>query len=387
MEKKDYFYTEHLSVGYHSLPLIEDINIHLRRGEILTLIGPNGSGKSTILKSITRYLKTVYGTVYLDSSDVGQMSGEAFAKQTAVVFTEKLRTELMTCEDVVAAGRYPYTGRFGILSGEDRKKVWEAMELVRVLSVKDCDFTQVSDGQRQRVLLARAICQEPQLIVLDEPTSFLDIRYKLELLTILRKLAEEKKLAVILSVHELDLAQKIADYVLCVKDGAVFAYGPPEKIFEKDRIQELYGLDNGSYNPMFGSLEMKKPEGKAEIFVIGGGGSGMESYRLLQKKGIPFITGILHKNDVDFQVAEALAAQIIAEECFEPIAEETFQRAAAALQTCRVLLNCPERYGTMNRRNEELSKMAQTLGILQINGQDAAAAYILACEEEERHGA
>lgn len=120
------------------------------------------------------------GTIYLDKSDVVTMNGNEFAKKMAVVLTDKLKTELMTCYDVVATGRYPYTGRFGVLSDEDKKAVDEAMELVNVSQIKDKNFTKISDGQRQRVMLSRAICQQPEIIVLDEPTSYLDIKYKLE---------------------------------------------------------------------------------------------------------------------------------------------------------------------------------------------------------------
>ena len=123
-----YFTAQKLAVGYDNRPLIENIDFSLKRGEILTLIGPNGAGKSTILKSIARQLSLVSGTIYLDKSDVVTMNGNEFAKKMAVVLTDKLKTELMTCYDVVATGRYPYTGRFGVLSDEDKKAVDEAME-------------------------------------------------------------------------------------------------------------------------------------------------------------------------------------------------------------------------------------------------------------------
>lgn len=213
----EYFvHSEQMTVGYDGKPLIRDIEIRLNRGEILTLIGPNGAGKSTILKSLTRQLKLVGGTVYLDQKLMSQMSGKEVAQKLAVVTTERIRPELMTCEDIVATGRYPYTGTLGILSEGDWEKVHKAMEMVHALDFKDRDFTEISDGQRQRILLARAICQEPEVIVLDEPTSFLDIRHKLELLSILKKMVLEHHTAVLMSLHELDLAQKISDYVICV---------------------------------------------------------------------------------------------------------------------------------------------------------------------------
>ena len=167
-----FFQTEKLSVGYDGKPLIKEIEIKLNRGQILTLIGPNGAGKSTILKSITRQLKTIGGAVYLEQKEMQKMSDKAISKKLSIVMTERMNTELLTCEDIVSTGRYPYTGTLGILSEEDKRKVTEAMEMVHALELRDRDFSAISDGQRQRILLARAICQEPEMIILDEPTSF-----------------------------------------------------------------------------------------------------------------------------------------------------------------------------------------------------------------------
>ena len=174
-----YLHTEGMTVGYDGSPLIRDIALGVRRGEILTLIGPNGSGKSTILKSLIRELSLLGGTVYLDGREMQRVPASEMARIMAVLMTERVRPELMTCWDVAAAGRYPYTGRLGLLGREDREKVAQALALVHADGFAAQDFSRISDGQRQRVLLARAICQEPEIIVLDEPTSFLDIRYKL----------------------------------------------------------------------------------------------------------------------------------------------------------------------------------------------------------------
>lgn len=358
-----YFRTEQLAVGYDGKPLIKDIAIHLNKGEILTLIGPNGSGKSTILKSITKYLKSIYGTVYIDGSSIETMSNKDLSYKAAVVLTEKPKAELMTCEDVAATGRYPYTGRLGFLSAQDKAQVQEAMELVHAWDLRYQDFARISDGQRQRVLLARAICQQPEIIVLDEPTSFLDIRYKLELLGILRSMAKEKGIAVIMALHEIDMAQKVSDFVMCVKGDVIAHYGTPEEIFQKDLIHTLYELENGSYNPLFGSLEMARPGGEAKVFVIAGGGTGIAVYRDLQKKGIPFITGILHENDVDFQVAKDLASVVISERAFERITDESYKKALRCMGECHTVINCLNGYGEMNARNRELYEAAKGMGV------------------------
>ncbi len=370
MEHDYFLFTDHLAVGYQGKALIEELDIHIKKGEILAMIGPNGAGKSTILKTITKYLKEIKGTILMDSSDINTMTNKEFSTKTSIVFTEKIKTEMMTCKDVVATGRYPYTGRMGILTREDRSKVNQAMELVHITNLKDRDYTKISDGQRQRVLLARAICQEPQLIVLDEPTSFLDIYYKLELLEIIKKLAHKKKIAVFMSIHELDLAQKVADYVLCVKDGKVFRYGKPEDIFKEEVIQELYHLNNGSYNALFGSLEMNQTFGRPNVFVIAGGGSGITTYRKLQQKGIPFITGILHKNDIDYQVAKHLANAVIVEESFEPISDAVYEKAKVAIRKCDYILNCLKQTGSMNERNLELLQTAEKAGLKKLHTTD-----------------
>lgn len=359
-----FFHTDQLTVGYDGKPLIREINIQLKKGEILTLIGPNGAGKSTILKSITRQLATISGTVYLDKQLMSQMSNKEVSQKLAVVLTERMRPELMTCEDIVATGRYPYTGTLGILSAEDKVKVKEAMETVHAWDLKDRDFTAISDGQRQRILLARAICQEPEIIVLDEPTSFLDIRHKLELLTILKQMVLDNQLTVIMSLHELDLAQKVSDKVICVHGEYIEKYGAPEEIFTSDYIRNLYGITRGSYNAAFGCVEMEPPKGTPQIFVIGGNGSGIPIYRKLQRQGIPFAAGVLHTNDVDYQVASALAAQVVAEKPFECISQENCDRAAELMKQCQKVI-CPlKEFGTMNATNKELLNLARKLGIL-----------------------
>lgn len=242
-----YFRAEHVCVGYDKKPVIRDIEVALPKGEILTLIGPNGAGKSTLLKSIARQLQLIGGVVYLDQTELTRMSGAELSQRMAVVFTERIRTELMTCENVVATGRYPYTGRLGILSKADQEKVEEAIELVHIPELKQQDFTKISDGQKQRVMLARAICQEPEIVLLDEPTSYLDVKYKLEFLSLLLELRDKKRLTVIMSLHELELARLVSDKILCLKGETVERYGTPGEIFKTGFIEQLFDISQESF--------------------------------------------------------------------------------------------------------------------------------------------
>lgn len=164
-----YLETKNLSVGYHGKPLIEDVSLCVQRGKIVTLIGPNGSGKSTILKTVIGQLPELSGIVYLDGETMQSRSRNDIARRMAILMTARVEPELMTCRDVVSSGRYPYTGRLGVLRDEDKKIVEQSLSQVDALAFADAPFSAVSDGQRQRILLARALCQQPQLIVLDEP--------------------------------------------------------------------------------------------------------------------------------------------------------------------------------------------------------------------------
>ena len=347
-----------LSVGYQGKALIHDINIGINKGEIVTLIGPNGAGKSTILKSITRQLALVGGYVYFDNSSIHNMSYKTLSTRMAVVLTQRMQPELMTCHDVVATGRYPYTGRLGILSREDEDKVEAAMAAVHASELGGRYFNAISDGQRQRVLLARAICQEPDIIILDEPTSFLDVRHKLELLSILRSMAKEKDITVVMSLHEIDLAQKISDKIICVKGDTIAHYGKPEEIFEENIIRDLYDIDNGFFDPCFGSIELPRPEGKPKVFVLSSCGTGIPIYRQLQKENIPFAAGILYTNDIDYRLARLLASEVITEEPFMPISDHAIQRALDVMGRCERVINAGVTFGECNNKMKKLIEAA-----------------------------
>jgi iron complex transport system ATP-binding protein len=354
---------DRLTVGYRGRSLISDIDLELAPGVVLTLIGPNGSGKSTILKTIAKYLAPLGGAVYIGRHPTDQLRGRDLARRLAVVLTERPRTQLMTCQDVVASGRYPHTGRFGRLTPEDHRQVRQAMELLHAWELREQYFQEVSDGQKQRIMIARALCQQPRVIVLDEPTAYLDVRYKLELLSVLRTLAQDRGITVVMSLHELDLAQKVSDLVLCLDGQGIAGYGPPAEIFTGRRIDQLFGLDHGSFDPLFGSLEFAPPAGTADVFVVAGGGCGVPAYRGLQRRQRAFVTGVLHHGDIDHQVGLKLASEVFATAAFEPIDPAVLDQALARLKTCRALVDCLTGYGAINIGNRRLVEAAAGWGI------------------------
>ena len=236
---------KNLSVGYDQAPLQKPFSLKIERGEIFTLIGPNGSGKSTLLKTLIKELSPVQGSVFFDGKNLNSLSLKDLAKEVSALLTVPVKPELMTCRDVVASGRYPFTGPFALLKEDDEKKIDEAIALVQAQDYAHKDFMKVSDGQKQRIMFARALCQNPRLLVLDEPTSFLDIKWRLELLKILENLSGQG-VTVIASMHEIDLALKISHRILCIGKGQISELSRNEAEC-KNQICALYNLSEEDY--------------------------------------------------------------------------------------------------------------------------------------------
>lgn len=238
--------TNNLSVGYDKKPLINEIEIAVKAGKIVVLIGPNGAGKSTILKTMAGMLEPVDGLVYLNGASLKEVSLVERARNIAVMMTGRISEEYMSVKSVVAAGRYPHTGLMGKLTQKDEGAIEEALTTVGAIELKDAEFTKLSDGQKQRVLLARAIAQEPGIMILDEPTSFLDIGYKLSFLETLKKLATDKNIGILMSMHELELAERVADLVVCIsRNGGIERIGAPSEVFRANFIEKLFDVAPG----------------------------------------------------------------------------------------------------------------------------------------------
>ena len=260
-----------VSAGYGKEPVISGADFTVRAGEILALIGPNGAGKSTLLKSIALRLAPMTGVICLNGKDLTKMTPGERAQKMSVLLTGQPETEWMTCTEMVSQGRYPYTGRLGILSDKDKAAVKYAMERMSVLELAEKLYCSISDGQKQRVLLARALAQEPEVLVLDEPTSYLDIRYQLELMEALRSLAREEQVAVVVSLHELELARRYADRILCIREGCVDKAGTPQEIFSSGYVEKLFEIPYGSLDSLYGNAGGDPVDRNAANYVTSDG--------------------------------------------------------------------------------------------------------------------
>ena len=245
-----------LSVGYDGNAIIKDIDLLIKKGEIVTLIGPNGAGKSTILKTVSRQLQPVAGAVYVNGRELDRYDQGELAKVLSLLLTERIDPEYMTGRDIIETGRYPYTGKMGILSEGDHAVVDNVIELLGIQELADRLFMKLSDGQKQRILIGRALAQEPEILILDEPMSYLDIRHKLELIEILRKLKTEKNITIVMSLHEFELARVIADKVICVKEEGISRAGKPEEVLQPDVLKELYGITDEQFKLLLQSMRL-----------------------------------------------------------------------------------------------------------------------------------
>ncbi|HBE9443741.1 ABC transporter iron-family ATP-binding protein [Clostridioides difficile] len=352
--------TNNLSVGYNNKVVVSDINIEVKSGEILCLLGSNGAGKTTLLRSLSKLISPIKGEIYLNGVNINHISRKALSKKMALVLTNRLLGDLMTVQDIVNIGRYPYTGFFGNLSKKDLIIVDEALESVDALHLKKRYFDELSDGEKQKVLVARALVQEPEIIILDEPTTHLDIKHRLELINILKNLSKEKSISVILSLHEIDIALKSCDKVALIKNNKVIAYGQPEDVVDENIINSLYELDDKNFNSLLGSVEISN-KSKNEVFIIGGGGKATPIYRAFTKKGIGLYSGIIHENDIDYEIGRTMGIKMFTENPFESISDESFDLAIRNLNTSKIIIDTGFSVGETNKRNIDIVKEALKL--------------------------
>lgn len=228
--------------GYGRNVILRNVSLTADAGQILVLAGPNGSGKSTLLKSITGQLPLIDGRITLDGNDLAHVSPAEKARRMAVLLTERVTGGYLTAWEMASYGRYPYTGRLGFLQEADRRKVDEVLDLTGALAYAGKRYDSLSDGQKQRVLIARAVCQEPEVLLMDEPTAYLDLHYKVEMLRMMLSLAHEKEMTIICSLHELDLARRVADSVVLIRSDHSSIQGTPEELLSEQSVEENFGL-------------------------------------------------------------------------------------------------------------------------------------------------
>jgi iron complex transport system ATP-binding protein len=301
--------TAGLAVGYRA-PVLSGIDLNFGRGQFIALLGPNGAGKTTLLRTLSRHLQPLAGTIEVLGQDLNTLPALDLARIVAVCLTDNAKPPLLPVDEFVALGRYPHTGLMGRLSACDAKVVAQSLAAVAAGELADRLVEQLSDGERQKVILARALAQQPKLMLLDEPTAHLDLKHRIEVMSILRAQCRSQGLTVLAALHDIDLAAKISDRVLLVRDGGISDYGLPEAVLTSDRVAALYDLNTADFNRHLGSIEFHSDGRAGAVFVIAGRSHAAPLFRLLSKKGLAIATGVLDDGDLDAYVAAAIGARV-----------------------------------------------------------------------------
>lgn len=229
-----------LSFNYNGFPALKDVELEMGLGEVLSIVGPNGSGKTTLIKCINRILKTKHNTVLIDGKDTGKIGLRELSKMMGYVPQNSTSTFPFTVFDIVLLGRRPYI--HWSLGERDKEIVAEILRFLGIDKLAMRHFDELSGGEQQKVVIARALAQQPQILLLDEPTSNLDIKHQLEILCMLRGLAQSKHCSVIVAMHDLNLASRFSDRMLILKQGRIFAVGTPASVLTEENIESVYGV-------------------------------------------------------------------------------------------------------------------------------------------------
>ncbi|MGN8645243.1 ABC transporter ATP-binding protein [Gracilibacillus sp. HCP3S3_G5_1] len=259
--------TKDLTLGYGDEIIIDELDISIPKGEITVLIGGNGCGKSTLLRSLARLLKPKQGNVILNGEDIARTPTKEVAKQLAILPQSPISPEGLTVEDLVKQGRHPYKTVFKRWSEEDEKAVTEALNATNMTDLKNRAVDSLSGGQRQRAWIAMTLAQETDTILLDEPTTYLDMTHQIEILDLLFELNERRKSTIVMVLHDLNLACRYAHHIVAIKDKQIYAQGKPEEIVNCSLVHDVFQMKaDVMYDPMFGT-PMCIPHGRGRCLI------------------------------------------------------------------------------------------------------------------------
>jgi len=246
--------TNKLTLGYGETIILNDINVEFPKEKITILIGSNGCGKSTLLKSIARLLKPMHGRVLLNNQDVFNAPSKRVAKNLAILPQNPFAPDDLTIFHLVKQGRYPYHTWLNQWSKDDEDAVSYALEKTGISNLRDRKISDLSGGQKQRAWIAMTLAQQTDIILLDEPTNHLDVKYRIEVLDLLKELNKTEKRTIVMVLHDINLACRYADYIMAIKDGGVYAQGTPEEIINVDLIKNVFDINSQIIKcPLFNS--------------------------------------------------------------------------------------------------------------------------------------
>jgi len=334
-----------LTVSYAAHTVLRDVSFEVARGDLVVVLGPNGAGKTTLLRTIAKVVSPKVGTVLLDGHDIAKLPVRQLMKTLSVVPQSEGSVFSFTVQDIVAMGRTPHLSPLAPLSQRDWQIIREAMEATDVWELRDRLFTELSGGEQRRVLIAKALAREPQLLLLDEPTANLDLHYQLEVVELIQRLNRERGITVLAVLHDLNLAAMLGQRFILMHRGRIYAVGNADEVLTPQNIQQVYGVPvvvtrhplNGK--PIILLAERRIPSLRGvKVHVVCGGGTGSEVMAMLTAAGCQVTAGALNRGDSDYEAAQLLGVSVVEEQPFMPISSEAFERTKEMIANAEVVV-------------------------------------------------
>jgi len=356
---------------YGSIPILSNISLDVKPGCFIGILGPNGSGKTTLLRSISRVLKPHGGSILIDKEDIYALKPKQVAQKMAVVPQYNDVGFNFSAMEVVLMGRNPHLSDFQMESSKDVEIARKAMELTNTWSLASRPINELSGGEAQRVIIARALAQEPKILLLDEPMSHLDIINQIELMDLVKSLCIKNDLAVLAVIHDLNMASRYCDMILLLKAGKVFALGSVEKVVTTENILNVFGVDSiVRKNPVTNSpyiipLSPKKfsEEKHCSIHVICGAGTGTTLLKIFRDEGYNISVGVLNVADSDFETCELLKILSVSDPPFSAITDKAHEANLAMIKNANIVILTDVPFGLGNIKNIEAAIEAVKIGI------------------------
>lgn len=357
--------------------VLDRVDLRAGGGEFIGLVGPNGAGKTTLLRLIGRLLRKARGSIVIEGLDVERISARDAARAMGYVPQVSPESHGFTALEIVLMGRYPHLGRFQVEGPDDHRIAVESMRLTDTEPFADRSLTSLSGGERQRVLLARALAQKPRILLLDEPTANLDVRYQLKVLGVVRDLVGSG-ITAIGAVHDLEMAARFCDRLLLLAGGRVIAEGKPDEVLTPENVEDAFGVRAAIYrDALTGALAVTllgpagEPAARGQypiVHVVCGGGTGGVLMQKLRLDGFTVTACPLGAGDSDRVAADALGVKCIGIPAFSQIGDDTHVRHVEIVVAADVAVLCETPFGANNLRNLEALRDARRLVTIESQG-------------------
>ncbi len=379
---------KNLNFSYGSNKIINDISFNIKEGSFISIVGPNGAGKSTLVNIISKILGKFDGSIEVCGDDISKLTTKDIARMIAVVPQSTNPSFSFTVEEMVLMGRHPYISRFESESKEDFEFVREVMGKTKITQFADRKFNELSGGEKQRVVRAQALAQDSSILLLDEPTSHLDINFQIEFMNLFLKLNREEGKTIIGIFHDINLAIQNSSQIMLLKEGSIFGFGEPEEVISRQNLKSVFHSDvfvgknpvtqkiyvSPVFDPGNGTrdYQIQKNSEPLKVHIISGGGAASPVLNLLHHHGYQISCGVVNTFDTDLHTCEMLDIPYIVEAPFSPISLNSQNKNLEFIKASDLVILPEIEFGNGNFSN--LVAVKEALGfnkkVLVIDGGD-----------------